>query len=47
MTKLNSDELKQYADDGYVFPDFKLSEDLLTRLQSGIDSAINRLGDQF
>jgi hypothetical protein len=47
MAKLSLEQIKKYADDGYVFPDFKLSDDLLSRLQAGIDSAIDRLGDQF
>ena len=47
MSKLNIDQLKHYSENGYVFPDFKLSKDLVTRLQTGIESAIDRLGDQF
>jgi len=45
--KLSSEQIQKYATEGYVFPDFRLSEGLLSRLQAGIDSAINRLGDQF
>ncbi|MDA0361048.1 MAG: phytanoyl-CoA dioxygenase family protein [Proteobacteria bacterium] len=47
MAKLNTDELEHYENNGYLFPNFKLSDDLVVRLQSGIESAITRLGHQF
>ena len=47
MTQLNQEQLEYYSKNGYVFPDFKLPNELVTRLQAGIESAINRLGDQF
>ena len=47
MTKMSNEQLAYYKENGYIFPDFKLPDDLTHRLQSGIDSAIQRLGDKF
>jgi ectoine hydroxylase-related dioxygenase (phytanoyl-CoA dioxygenase family) len=42
MPELTAQDIASYSADGYLIPNFKISNDLLTRLQRGVEIAIER-----